>query len=153
MIHLRTNTHTEIWKADCKNLVWGDKGEVGLPDLTVVLYVPVTAAFISYLIQLELQQQNLPNSLCQTKCACQPDLKLGDRSRGRLTILVMCWVLLQAVGQGWGRNWKWICQAGIKVQLENLPVPFSLPLIDQREFRIMWLKDLRVCVVQRFMRD
>lgn len=122
MIHLRTNTHTEIWKADCKNC---DKGEVGLPDLTVVLYGPVTAAFISYLIQLELQQQNLPISLCQTKCACQPDLKLGDRSRGHLTILVMCWVLLQAVGQGWGRNWKWICQAGIKVQLENLPVPFS----------------------------
>ncbi len=57
MIHLRTNTHTEIWKADCKNLVWGDKGEVGLPDLTVVLYGPVTAAFISYLIQVELQQQ------------------------------------------------------------------------------------------------
>ncbi len=104
MIHLRTNTHTEIWKADCKNLVWGDKGEVGLPDLTVVLYGPVTAAFISYLIQVELQQQNLPISLCQTKCACQPDLKLGDRSRGRLTILVMCWVLLQAVGQGWGEE-------------------------------------------------
>lgn len=31
--------------------------------------------FISYLIQLELKQPNLPNSLCQTKCASQPDLK------------------------------------------------------------------------------
>lgn len=101
---MHTYTHTEIWKADYKNSVWGDKGEVGLPDLTVVLYVPVTAAFISYLIQLELQLQNLPNSLCQTKRACQPDLKLGDRSRGRLTILVMCWVLLQAAWTGLGEE-------------------------------------------------
>lgn len=49
---------------------------------------------------MELQQLNLPNSLCQTKCACQPDLKTGDKSHDGDTILVMCWVLLQGA-------WTW----------------------------------------------
>lgn len=107
---ISAHTHTHTWpNIDCKN--------------TEFTCCPLCFGNRCFYLNWSSNCKNPLNLCCQTKCAWQPDLKLGDRSRGRATILVMCWVLFQAAGTGLGgRNWKWICQDGIKVQLEYLAI-------------------------------
>lgn len=128
---------TLVWKADCKKKIQcaGTKGEVGLPDPTVVLYVSVNAALSHTLSNWSSNSQTYPTLSVRPSAPASLtwNLETGHVDMSRDTIMVMCRVLLQ----GWGRNW--ICQDGIKVQLEYLiPISFSLPHIDQCEFLIMW---------------